>query len=106
MLLSLEGHQIQTARDGEHALDIADSFEPEVVVLDIGMPRLGGHETVAALRQRAWSRDTLFVAVTGWGQPEDRRRSLAAGFDHHLVKPVDPGELLALLAKSAQSSES
>lgn len=108
LLLELEGHQTRVAYDGRYALEIADAFEPEVVVLDIGMPHLNGHETASELRKRTWAANTVFVAVTGWGQPDDRRRSLDAGFHHHFVKPVDPAELRALLTPnfSARHSES
>lgn len=100
LMLQLNGHDTRTAYDGAQALQVADAFEPRVVMLDIGMPHLNGHETVRMLRQRHWAAGALFVAVTGWGQPDDRRRSLDAGFDFHVVKPVDPLELLAMLARS------
>ena len=100
LLLGLEGHETRVAYDGQEAVTIADEFEPEVIVLDIGMPHLDGHATASELRKRRWAEKAIFVAVTGWGQPDDRRRSLAAGFDHHLVKPVDPAELRGLLRRA------
>jgi CheY-like chemotaxis protein len=75
----------------------AVSTGKRILVLDIGMPHMKGHQTATELRKRAWAKKAVFVAVTGWGQPDDRRRSLDAGFDHHLVKPVDPMDLRALL---------
>jgi signal transduction histidine kinase len=99
LLLKLEGHDMRIAYDGQQAVEIADTFQPEVVVLDIGMPHLNGHQTASELRKRAWAKTTIFVAVTGWGQPDDRRRSLDAGFDHHLVKPVDPMDLRVALER-------
>jgi len=106
MLLQLDGHDVQIAYDGRQAIEIADSFEPHAVILDIGMPHLDGHETTAELRKREWARKTIFIAVTGWGQPDDRRRSLAVGFDHHLVKPVEPTELRALLERAGAPFDS
>jgi len=99
LLLQLEGHDTRIAYDGHDALKIADEFKPEVVVLDIGMSRLNGHEAARELRRRPWASKTIFVAVTGWGQPDDRRRSLDAGFDYHLVKPVEPTHLRELLER-------
>jgi len=99
LLLQLDGHDTRVAYDGQQAIEIADAFEPQVVILDIGMPHLNGHQTATELRKRAWATHTIFVAVTGWGQPGDRRRSLDAGFDHHLVKPVEPMDLRAVLER-------
>jgi CheY-like chemotaxis protein len=98
-LLSMHGHHVCTAHDGLQALDEVMSFEPHVVILDIGMPGMNGYKVAATLRQAAL--DVLIIAVTGWGQEEDRRRSKAAGFDHHLVKPVELNLLIDLLASPA-----
>jgi PAS domain S-box-containing protein len=95
-VLQLMGHEVHTAYDGQQGVDAADRIQPDVVLLDIGLPRLNGYE--AARRIRLQGRRVLLVAVTGWGQEEDRRRSRDAGFDHHLVKPVDPEKLMRLLA--------
>lgn len=100
MLLELRGNEVQTAYDGPQALEAVARFHPDVVLLDIGMPTLDGYETVRQLRARPDSRDALIIALTGWGQEEDRRRSREAGFDHHLVKPVDLGVLEGLLSAS------
>ena len=97
LLLQIEGHDTRVAYDGRNAMAVAESFKPEVVVLDIGMPQLNGHQAASELRKRDWAKNAILIAVTGWGQPDDRRRSLDAGFDYHLVKPVDPMDLQALL---------
>ena len=78
------------AHDGPEALQQAERFHPDIVFLDIGMPTLDGHETAKLIRRQPWGKDMVLVALTGWGQHEDRRRSKDAGFDHHLVKPADP----------------
>jgi PAS domain S-box-containing protein len=98
MMLSLLGHDTRTAYDGLDALDLAATFRPEVVLLDIGMPKLNGYEVARRIRQEAWGKHMVLVACTGWGQDEDRRRSRESGFDLHLVKPVDPATLQKLLA--------
>jgi CheY-like chemotaxis protein len=86
------------AYDGEEALRTGRSFQPDAVLLDLGMPKLNGFEACECMRREAWGRNICIVAVTGWGQDEDRRRTKDAGFDAHLVKPVDPGKLTELLA--------
>ncbi len=93
ILLSLTGHETTTAFDGEEALDTADRFQPDVVLLDIGLPKLNGYEVCRALRAVPRERRLVIVALTGWGQDDDRRKSVEAGFDAHLVKPVDPDAL-------------
>jgi CheY-like chemotaxis protein len=97
-LLELLGNEVRTANDGMEALDVAGTFRPDVVLLDIGMPRLNGHEACRRIREQPWGKNAILVAMTGWGQDEDKRRSQETGFDHHLVKPVDPGALRKLLA--------
>ncbi len=96
-MLRLSGHDVRTAHDGLAALEAADTFTPEVALLDLGMPRLNGYEAAEQLRDR-FSEEIVLIAITGWGQDDDRRRSAEAGFDRHLVKPVDPEMLTALLA--------
>jgi signal transduction histidine kinase len=98
LMLRMAGHETQTARDGPHALAIADTFHPAVVVLDIGLPGMSGYEVARQIRKQAWADGVLLVAVTGWGQAEDQRRAMDAGFDFHLTKPVDPEALMRLLA--------
>ena len=89
LLSMLDGHTVQVAHDGPSALALAADFEPEVVILDIGMPGMDGYEVARRFRARPESQQTRLVALSGWGQEKDRERSRAAGFDHHLVKPVD-----------------
>jgi CheY-like chemotaxis protein/anti-sigma regulatory factor (Ser/Thr protein kinase) len=98
LLLETLGHEVAVAADGHEALERGEAFRPEVVFLDIGLPRLDGYETCRLIRQRDWGREIRIAAVTGWGQDEDRRRSEEAGFDDHLVKPVNPGLLKEMLA--------
>jgi PAS domain S-box-containing protein len=100
MLLKITGNETHTAHDGLEALQAAENFLPEVVLLDIGLPKLNGHEVCRRIRQQPWGRDMVLVALTGWGQDEDRRKSQDAGFDHHMVKPVDLTGLIKLLAGS------
>jgi CheY-like chemotaxis protein len=101
-LLEMQGHQARSAHDGLEALDELDSFRPNVVILDIGMPRMNGYTAAMRIRERMHDAPPLLIALTGWGQPEYRERSKAAGFDHHLVKPVDPVLLFEILASSAE----
>ena len=97
LMLKLMGNEVQTAYDGAAALQIADQFRPEMIVLDIGLPKMSGYEVARQLRQQAWGNDLVLVALTGWGQEEDRRRSQQAGFDYHFVKPVDIEDLKRVL---------
>src|SRR5215831_13962004 len=97
ILLELSGHEVKTARTAHQALEIAKSFQPQVYLLDIGLPDLTGYELAAHIRSTPWGRDAVLVAVTGWGQEEDRRRALEAGFDHHLTKPITADQLDATL---------
>jgi signal transduction histidine kinase/CheY-like chemotaxis protein len=96
-LLTANGHWVQVAYDGEAALREAAAFQPQIGLLDIGMPGMDGYELAARLRRDARLAGLFLVAITGWGQEEDRRRALAAGFDAHLTKPADPDEIEALL---------
>jgi CheY-like chemotaxis protein len=97
MLVEVMGHEVRTAHDGETAVHLAGELEPDVVLMDLGMPGLDGYDACRRMRDRAARRRMRLVAVTGWGQDEDRRKSAAAGFDEHLVKPVRPESLIALL---------
>jgi PAS domain S-box-containing protein len=98
MMLRLLGHDIRTAYDGLEAVRTAEAFRPDVVLLDIGLPKLNGYETARRIRTEPWGSSIALVALTGWGQDQDKRRSAEAGFDHHLTKPVDPAVLRQLLA--------
>jgi CheY-like chemotaxis protein len=97
MLLELDGHPVVTAHDGQTALAAADSHRPDVALLDIGLPIVDGYEVCRRIRQQPWGRTMILVALTGWGHDEDRARTRDAGFDAHLVKPVNYTDLIALL---------
>ena len=94
------GHEVRTAHDGPSALQLAAEYRPELVLLDIGLPGMNGYELARRLRQQPGLGDVVLVALTGWGQEEDQRRSREAGFDAHLVKPVERSALTALLASA------
>jgi DNA-binding response OmpR family regulator len=96
-LLTLRGHDVVIAYDGEDAIEKAKRFTPDIVMLDLGMPRLDGIETARRLRALPGGEKLRIMALTGWGKLEDRARTRAAGFDFHLVKPVDPADLERLL---------
>jgi CheY-like chemotaxis protein len=98
LLLRLAGHEVRTANDGPTALEIATEFRPEVALVDIGLPGIDGYEVARRLRAMPECQGALLIALTGYGQAEDRRRSLEAGLDEHLVKPVDPAALEKVLA--------
>jgi CheY-like chemotaxis protein len=97
-LLQLSGHETHLAHDGLGAVEAAATFRPDLVLLDIGLPKLNGYDAGRRMREAAWGKDMVMVALTGWGQDEDRQKSAAAGFDAHLVKPVAPETLTKLLA--------
>ena len=98
MLLAGEGHVVETRLDGPQGLEAATAFRPDIVLLDIGLPGMDGYEVAKKLRGTATTRDTMLIAVTGYGQPGDQLKSAEAGFDHHLVKPVELEALVRLLA--------
>jgi CheY-like chemotaxis protein len=100
LLLKSLGHEACAVYDGQQALSTAVSFRPDVVLLDIGMPGLDGYEVARRLRALRRSEPLRIIAVTGWGQEADRTRSREAGFDVHLVKPVDPGLLTSVIANN------
>ena len=97
MLLELEGHDVRVAHLGRAALSLAETFRPDTVFLDIGMPDLSGYEVARLLRDASWTQSLRLIALTGWGQESDRLRAMEAGFDHHLVKPVDLKRLEEIL---------
>jgi len=99
MYLGLSGHDVMLAHTGAEALEMASRCRPDVAVLDIGMPVLNGYEVAKSIRREAWGSDLTLIAVTGWGQESDKRSAHAAGFDHHLTKPVDPEQLERLLTQ-------
>jgi CheY-like chemotaxis protein len=104
IMLKVAGHLVHTVYDGLAATRAVRDFAPDAVLLDIGMPKLNGYQAAKEIRERYPDRGLLLVAITGWGQDEDRRRSREAGFDHHLVKPVDPRALAELLAVQAPAA--
>jgi CheY-like chemotaxis protein len=99
MLLEITGNKTYMAHDGLEAVEAIEKYRPEVVLLDIGLPRMDGHEVCRRIREQPWGKDIIMLALTGWGQEDDRRRSEEAGFNGHLVKPVDYDKLLELLGE-------
>jgi CheY-like chemotaxis protein len=99
-LLQFSGHEVRVAHNGEEALDIAREYRPEVMLLDIGLPGMDGYELGSAIRREKWAKDSVLIAVSGYGEDQARDRSKAAGFNHHLVKPVNFDTILALIGGS------
>jgi CheY-like chemotaxis protein len=97
MLLRVEGHEVVIAHDGSAALAAFGGFAPDIVLLDIGMPGPNGYEVAHQIRQACSRAAVKLIAITGWGQEADKQRAFAAGFDHHLTKPVDPRQLNELI---------
>lgn len=100
ILLGLLGNEVATAVDGIDAVTTAERFRPDVILMDIGLPKLDGHSATRRIREEPWGKDIIIVAVTGWGQDVDRAKSSAAGCDAHLVKPIEFSELDAILDAS------
>jgi CheY-like chemotaxis protein len=98
MLLQLAGHETHMAHDGRAAIEAAERLRPDAILLDIGLPIMNGYEVCSHIRRQPWGKSLVLVALTGWGQEEDRHRSREAGFDAHMVKPVDHDLLMTLLA--------
>jgi len=105
MLLEITGNKTYMAHDGVEAVEAIEEHRPEVVLLDIGLPRLTGHEVCRHVRQQPWGQDIVMIALTGWGQEDDRRKSEEAGFNGHLVKPVDYDKLLELLSSLTNGAQ-
>ena len=103
-VLELSGHEVQTAYSGQRALELAGTFRPHALVMDIGLPDVNGYELARTIRAAPWGGGMVLIAVTGWGQGKDRRRALEAGFDHHLTKPI-AAETLESLLQSLDTSE-
>jgi DNA-binding response OmpR family regulator len=97
-LLRLAGHEVSVCHDGEEAVTLAGRLRPKVILMDLGLPRMNGHQAARAIRSQSWSEGICLIALTGWGQEEARRESRESGFDYHLVKPTEPGQLFSLLA--------
>jgi CheY-like chemotaxis protein len=102
LLLKIKGHEVRTAGDGLEAIAVAEEFRPDVILMDVGMPKLDGYEATRRLRETAFGKDIMIVALTGWGQPSDVAHSIEAGCSAHLVKPVDFAELERLLATATK----
>lgn len=102
-LLGMMGYQVEAAHDGASALDLLTAFAPHLILCDIGLPGMSGYDLVVEMRARTRDRKVVIVAATGYGQASDRTRSLEAGFDHHLVKPIEIDVLLDFVAQQAAS---
>jgi PAS domain S-box-containing protein len=102
-MLQMMGNDVRTANDGAEAIEVADAFKPDFVFLDIGMPKLNGYEACRQLKVMPWTKSTTFVALTGWGQEDDKRKSREAGFDQHLTKPVDYSTIEKLFSEAKKS---
>jgi CheY-like chemotaxis protein/two-component sensor histidine kinase len=98
MLLRLMGNDVRTVFDGVEAVEEAETFRPDLILLDIGMPKLNGYDAARRIREKGWSQDTTLVALTGWGREDDKRKAAEAGFDRHFTKPIDPAVLERLIA--------
>jgi CheY-like chemotaxis protein len=104
-MLRLTGNDARTAHDGVEAVEAAEEFRPEVILMDVGMPRLNGLDATRCIRERPWGKEITIIALTGWGQECDRKRSRDAGCDGHLVKPVAPADLQKMLGELAGTRE-
>jgi len=98
-LLRHDGSEVRVAQDGAEAFETAAEFRPDVVVLDLAMPKLNGYEAARKIRAQPWGKHMVLIALTGWGQQQDRQRTQDAGFDAHLTKPVNLGQIMDLLAR-------
>jgi CheY-like chemotaxis protein len=98
------GHDVRIAHNGEEAVLVASQFLPHAVFMDIGMPHMDGHEAARLIRNQSWGKTMMLVALTGWGQDEEKRRTKEAGFDYHLVKPAEPSEIARLLSLISNTS--
>jgi CheY-like chemotaxis protein len=106
LLLQAKGHQTRVAIDGTEAIALADDFRPDCVLLDLGLPRMDGYEVARHLRQRPYGREMILVALTGWAGQDVRNKAAEAGFDYHLVKPVDWDELDKIVQSLSRSATS
>jgi len=102
MLLTMMGYDCEIASTGQEALDRAAEFDPDIVLLDIGLPDISGYDVARTLRARQTDHPLYIAAITGWGQPDDRVRALAAGFDQHVLKPTDAATIQQILARAAE----
>lgn len=104
LLLRMFGHECRSATSGYEALELDAEFQPEIVILDIGLPDLSGYDVARELRRRQGERALFLAAMTGWGQPDDRVRALAAGFDHHVLKPANAEKLREIVARADEAA--
>jgi CheY-like chemotaxis protein len=102
LLLRFSGNDVQAAHDGLEALALAESFRPDVVLMDIGMPNMNGYDAARRIREQPWGRKMVLIAQTGWGQGEDQRRAEEAGFNAHMVKPLELDSLMRMIAELPQ----
>ena len=105
VLLKERGHTVRVEHDGQAACDTALAFRPDAALLDIGMPRMSGHEVAREIRRQPWGRSVVLVAVSGWGDPKDKACALEAGFDHHRTKPGNADEIVNLIEGSGGSGD-
>ncbi len=105
MLLQMEGHEVTVVHDGREAVTAFEKVRPDAALLDIGMPGLNGYEIARLIRRAPHGRDVTLIAVTGWGQENDKARATDAGFNHHFTKPVEPDAITALLARPASGEK-
>ncbi|MDQ8184773.1 PAS domain S-box protein [Pelagicoccus sp. SDUM812002] len=105
LVVKMLGNEVRTAADGVEAIEIAADYLPEVILMDLGMPRMSGDEAARHIRKQPWGKDMFLVALTGWGQEKDRQRTAEAGFDRHLVKPSEPDELRKVLREADEAKE-
>ena len=103
MTLELAGHEVYDAADGVHGLELLNVARPDVAIIDISLPRMDGYQVAKRIREDPHGRGMLLLALTGYGSPDDSKRSLECGFDHHVVKPVDLDHLLRLLSEGAEA---
>lgn len=99
LMLEFDGHEVRIAYDGAEAIQAAEAFRPDIVILDIGMPKLNGYDACRNIREQPWGQNMVLIALTGWGQDKDKRKTQEAGFNYHLVKPVESNQLMNLLAE-------
>ncbi len=105
VLLRINGHLVESAHDGRHALEAAERFRPDVILLDLGMPGMNGYEVCHKIRMQPWGSDVLLIAQTGWGQDQDRQRTKDVGFDGHLTKPIDHDRLEEILTNRSVKTD-
>ncbi len=98
MIVKMLGNDVRKAYDGQEGIEVAEDFLPDVILMDIGMPKMNGYEAARHIRQQPWGNKVMLVALTGWGQEQDKQKTKDAGFDHHLVKPAEPAAIQKLIA--------